>query len=308
MTRPAIVVPVITQLVEETRVAIEAMEAADAREKAFEIRFTESRDEARARRLELGALLRKARATLPTRGSREDGWGSYLEAIGMPETTARRYMGEADAIVNRPGRQSADLADSEAAHDSSLPRDEDAPLERAVERDDEGGLLVPGEPSEPEIEIDRDTWCTPLEIAEALGDFDLDPCSNERSHIQAAREFRLEGRGEDGLFFASKVDANTRAFINPPYSDVTPWIESYAHTRFCFLLKLDPSTKWFARLFSLSELILVPRGTRVEFEPPPGVPPEKAKANPFPHALFYARASDATKAIRDYCFSPWRTK
>lgn len=149
-------------------------------------------------------------------------------------------------------------------------------------------------------DADRDTWCTPKWITDAIGRFDLDPCSNARSTVQSELSFRLE-RGEDGLEQAAWVNANARVFINPPYSNVMPWVQAYRHTRFCFLLKLDPSTKWCEALLEYTSIVLLPRRTRVEFEPPPGV---EGSNNPFPHALFYSRLTDATDAIRALC-STW---
>lgn len=143
-------------------------------------------------------------------------------------------------------------------------------------------------------------------ITDAIGKFDLDPCANELSHVQASRTFCLRFE-EDGLQRAATIGHDWRVFVNPPYSNVRPWIDAYAHTRFVFLLKLDPSTKWFAELIKHTELILLPRGERVSFEPPPGIPPERANAQPFPHALFYAHAADATDEIRALCWA-WRVE
>ena len=153
-------------------------------------------------------------------------------------------------------------------------------------------------------DVDRDTWCTPKLFADAIGSVQLDPCSNERSHILAERTFRLD-REEDGLVLAQTITAQTLVFINPPYSDVMPWIEAYGHTRFIFLLKIDPSTKWFTALVELSAVILIPKGTRIQFEAPPGVPKEKSQANPFPHGFFFAQESDVPPALAALCFPAW---
>lgn len=151
---------------------------------------------------------------------------------------------------------------------------------------------------------DRDTWCTPKWIAEALGKWDLDPCSNARSHIESKRAFDLEARGQNGLELASKVKASARVYVNPPYSDVLPWVRAYGHTRFCFLVKFDPSTVWCTELLANTSLILFPkkveeRSARIAFEPPPGL---KASSNQFPHGLFFANAKDASKEIQAACF------
>jgi hypothetical protein len=156
----------------------------------------------------------------------------------------------------------------------------------------------------PTDEPDRDTWCTPKWLADAVGKFDLDPCSNDRSHIQAQCAYSLS-RGQDGLFNASLWGEGDRVWINPPYSanQVIRWIRAYGHTRFCFLVRLDPSTGWYGELYNASELLLVPRGKRLDFDPPPGV---AASSNPFPHVLAYRFAEDATDAIKALCFE-WRT-
>jgi hypothetical protein len=154
-----------------------------------------------------------------------------------------------------------------------------------------------------ELEVDRDTYCTPPWIARALGPWDLDPCSNERSYIDAARTFSLE-QGQSGLALARFISRNTRTFLNPPYSDVGPWVRAYCHTRFCFLVKFDPSTKWCGELIAHTELVLFPKATRIAFDPPPGI--EKPDGNQFPHGFFFSREDDATAAIRGLCFA-WRT-
>jgi hypothetical protein len=152
----------------------------------------------------------------------------------------------------------------------------------------------------------RDAWCTPSEYTEAIGKFDLDPCSNARSTVRASRRRSLDD-GDDGLdpnwLLSPFVVAAPRTFINPPYSDVLPWIRAYGHTRFCFLLKFDTSTRWFAELYKLTALVCVTR-KRIAFDPPPGVP---ASSNQFPHAFFYRNADDATPSLLRKCVA-WRTR
>lgn len=163
---------------------------------------------------------------------------------------------------------------------------------------------------------ERGTWCTPKWLAEKLGPFDLDPCSNPRSHIEADTRCMLEDGG-NGLSddrpgsyrsaaFYGLAHEHTRVFVNPPYAhgQVIRWVRHYAHTRWCFLLRFDPSTDWFVELYRQTSLVCVPRGRRVNFEPPPGV---KASSNTIPHALFYRHAEDATSAILRACIA-WRPR
>lgn len=299
MGRVAIIEPAITQLVAEARDKVAELQEAEEACRKLEKKLGEGREAAQMRRLELGTLLLKVRAMYPRRGTKEDGWKAYLEAIEVDDSTAHRYMEMARSPAATS--QTPDVRSSEGP----IPPDDDAP----PRHEDEGGPELARDHGPPvgvdEPEIDRDTWCTPKWITEALGQVDLDPCANERSHVQAAKSFDLERRGEDGLELAKKVKRGSLTFINPPYSNVRPWIDAYGHVRFIFLLKFDPSTKWFVELMSKTRLVLIPKGTRVEFEAPPEVPPEKSGANPFPHALFFALAEDAPQALLDRCFA-WR--
>lgn len=151
---------------------------------------------------------------------------------------------------------------------------------------------------------ERGAWCTPKWLAEKLGAFDLDPCSNPRAHIDARVRLTLEN-GHDGLRYC--VGPDERVFINPPYANgqVIRWFRAYQHTRFCFLLRFDPSAKaWFTELYRSTGLVCVPRGRRVNFEPPPGV---TGSSNTIPHALFYKHAEDAPDALLRACIA-WRPR
>lgn len=154
---------------------------------------------------------------------------------------------------------------------------------------------------------DRGGWCTPKWLADMIGHWDLDPCSNPRSHVVAGTKYMLE-RGEDGLAHENAIHGflvdKTRVYINPPYENgsVARWFEAYKHTNWCFLLRFDPSTKWFEPIYRAAEVVAVPLGRRVNFEPPPGV---KASSNAIAHALYYKRAQDVTPAVFAAC-AWWR--
>lgn len=129
----------------------------------------------------------------------------------------------------------------------------------------------------------RDSWCTPKWLADALGRFDVDPCSNERSHIQASHTLGGENPPwGDGL--SAAISSNFSYFVNPPYSrgQVARWVDHYIYGDFTFLLRWDPSTAWFRRVSEASACVWFAR-QRINFEPPPGV---TGGSNPYPHALF----------------------
>lgn len=288
MGRASIIVPAISQWVAEGRDLARAV--VDAEQSCIDIekKLTTTREAARGRRIELGRFLAGVKDKV-----KHGEWGEFLEAIEVSRTSAFRHMQEAGVTLSDGEVEQMATQTTGTTGPSFVPPplDSDAPREA-----DDGATPVVEEP-----EIDRDTWCTPKWLTDALGRVNLDPCANERSHVDAAKAFRLD-KGQDGLQLASSVSKNTVAFLNPPYSSVPPWVQAYGHTRFIFLLKFDPSTKWFAELISRTRLVLFPKGTRIQFEAPEGVPPEKSQANQFPHALFFAHAEDATEELLELCW------
>ena len=124
-------------------------------------------------------------------------------------------------------------------------------------------------PSEPH-EGGSDAQCTPRHVADALGVFGLDPCSNPRSHIQAFKTYQLE-RGEDGLSLPWTLGGLTPAsvFVNGPYSDPLPWCERLRAHRgpWAALWKLDPTTEWWRQLMAGCDA-WAPFRSRLRFEKP----------------------------------------
>jgi hypothetical protein len=163
----------------------------------------------------------------------------------------------------------------------------------------------------------RGMYCTPKWIADIVGAWDLDPFSNPRSHIVSTERCMLEDGG-DGLLDPRRpgsyrrsgdhvelvAGANKRVWLQPPYEIVDEALAHYGHTRFCALLRFDPSTNWFQKLYRLTRLVCVPRRKRINFEPPPGV---TVSENSYPHALYYARPEDATEQVLRRCIA-WRTR
>jgi DNA N-6-adenine-methyltransferase (Dam) len=76
-----------------------------------------------------------------------------------------------------------------------------------------------------------------------LGHFDVDPCGNERSHVDAQLWYDV---AHDGL----AQEWHGSVFVNPPYSDVSPWAERLAAHQdpWVALVKLDPTTAWWRTL------------------------------------------------------------
>lgn len=84
-----------------------------------------------------------------------------------------------------------------------------------------------------------------------------------------------------------EIEWPDRSFVNPPYSDPMPWIqkaieESQKGKLIVLLLKLDSSTRWFAKLIEAGAHILFFNG-RLHYG-------DKGPAN-FPSALFVLEGS-----------------
>lgn len=66
-----------------------------------------------------------------------------------------------------------------------------------------------------------DTYLTPPALVKALGPFDLDPCCPPNMPWKTAK--RMISLPEDGLTAQWKG----RVWLNPPYSDVRPWVDKF---------------------------------------------------------------------------------
>lgn len=124
---------------------------------------------------------------------------------------------------------------------------------------------------------DTDSYCTPAWLAARLGQFDFDPCSNPRSHIDALDFASLEN-GDDGLL----LPWNGKIWLNHPYSNPMPWMQKLHQERIAgrckesmVLAKLDPSTKWWKYLTDpeLGPCDLWVFDKRLQFDCPPGIKP-----------------------------------
>lgn len=153
-------------------------------------------------------------------------------------------------------------------------------------------LLAP----EPTADGSTDAQCTPADLAADLGSFDLDPCSNPRSRIQAARSYQLE-RGEDGL----ALPWVGSVWCNGPYSDPLPWCERLrAHGEpWAALWKLDTTTAWF-RVLVDSGAFWAPFRKRLRFDRP-----GNCGSADFPSVLFW-RDWQPSEAVLARLWAPRR--
>lgn len=144
-----------------------------------------------------------------------------------------------------------------------------------------------------------DDWCTPKWLADALGDFDLDPCANDRSHIRSVEACSSTGEDDydarDGLTYPWR---RVSVFVNCPYSNVMPWaVKLTAHGGpWCALVKLDPTTRWWATLMVETPTV-APFRKRLKFEG------ANATTANFPSVLVYS-AWRPPVALRPHLWLP----
>lgn len=141
-----------------------------------------------------------------------------------------------------------------------------------------------------------DYWSTPDAVfawaEERFGKFDIDVAATPEN-------------AKCPSFYTEDDDALTyrwigRCFLNPPYSDVSPWLEkaranAYLGSTVVVLLKYDHSTQWWkkyispdwSRLQTYPGVTVVPYPKRIKFDVPPGLlgkdgKPMKSMTPPWP--------------------------
>lgn len=136
---------------------------------------------------------------------------------------------------------------------------------------------------------ESDEWGTPIELFCRLDrkwNFSLDPCaSRDRPLKEDKFQFLEYHKGLDGL---SKDWSGSVAFVNPPYSEISKWVEKAAsHKDEALIVMLIPARtdtiywhKWIEGKVLAVEFL----GGRLRFARTNG---EKAGSAPFPSCLVY---------------------
>lgn len=107
-----------------------------------------------------------------------------------------------------------------------------------------------------------DEWYTPLPLIRSLGEFDLDPaCGPQCKNRTARKRYRTRGleRPWDG-----------RIWLNPPFSDVRPWVEKMrTHGNGVMLIFARTEAIWWQQtLAAAGGVFLLSR--RLQFKRPDG--------------------------------------
>lgn len=130
-----------------------------------------------------------------------------------------------------------------------------------------------------------DTWLTPPSLIGRLGSFDLDPCAAPapRPWPTAGVHYDLTA-GQDGL----TLPWFGFVWLNPPFSDLTPWLELMAgYRRGLALTPSKTETAWFHdNVWKPAAALLFLRG-RVGFCFPDGRPTRRSAARFAPVLISY---------------------
>jgi hypothetical protein len=87
-------------------------------------------------------------------------------------------------------------------------------------------------------DLSRDVTLTPLDLIAKLGVFDLDPCGYP-GHATARHVVTLPTNGLHEKWVG-------RVWLNPPYSNPTPWLEKMAdHSNGIAMVLASTDTAWF---------------------------------------------------------------
>lgn len=326
---PAIIESDIARVAAAVDEAINRVREAEDLATQADRRAQNAHESVRARRLELGRALVAARRHFPVSGKNAKAWTDFLAVRRMTLEQAQDAMAYAGFVDERlTGASENAPGELPTMRDAGLdprPRDAELDPQAVIERDVMAllqrmtpdarkriGKVLRANVAGGSGEVERGTWCTPKQVAEDVGPWDLDPFSSPRSHIVAAHVCMLEDGGDgfgdaepgsyrrgtgnpDRLHGRYLAGPTSRVWIQPPYDIVERAIAHYGHTRFCALLRFAPDTAWFAKLIAITSVLAIPIGWRCDFEPPEGI---VQSSNPYPHALYYADERDVTDAVR----------
>lgn len=127
----------------------------------------------------------------------------------------------------------------------------------------------------PEQQFDKDTWQTPKYFFNWLNkrfDFDIDGCANESNALCANWVGKGSPLGSD--FLETKTPypySNLRFYVNPPYSDVTPFLKAAKELKdkghlVVMLLNNDKSTQWYQQhIHGVASEVIDITGGRIAF-------------------------------------------
>ena len=137
-----------------------------------------------------------------------------------------------------------------------------------------------------------DDWLTPPWLLEQLGEFDLDPCCPPSMPWRTAK--RMLTLDDDGLH----ADWSGRVWLNPPYSEILPWVAKLArHGHGMLLVFARTDTSWFQdHVFPEASALLFLRG-RLFFHRADGARAPANAGGPTVLAAYGGADADALRSV-----------
>ncbi|MDY2947071.1 MAG: DNA N-6-adenine-methyltransferase [Mannheimia varigena] len=131
-------------------------------------------------------------------------------------------------------------------------------------------------------DFDKDTWRTPQYVFDWLEQrfsFSIDGCANKQNSLCGGDYFGNGGLAEDFLDFdleglKNVFGSGVKFFVNPPYSNVTPFIQQAKRLRdaghtVVMLLNNDKSTQWYQNhIHNVANEVIDIIGGRIAFVHP----------------------------------------
>ena len=101
-----------------------------------------------------------------------------------------------------------------------------------------------------------DDFLTPPHLIEAMGEFDLDPCSSHRQRKRLTKkEYRFPE--DNGLL----LPWHGSVFVNPPFSELQTWVDRFIlHGDGVLLVPARVEVSWFWKLWINCEAIFFSKG------------------------------------------------
>ena len=144
-----------------------------------------------------------------------------------------------------------------------------------------------------------DDFLTPPELVQAMGEFDLDPCSSMRQQQQLAK-ICYRWPDEDGLL----LPWTGRVFANPPFSELQKWTQRFIlHGNGVLLVPARVETSWFWRLWHNCDAFFFTKGP-LKYLCPNGAAPPPVFSAPR-SARSAAKTKTASKPYRCGAYS-WK--
>lgn len=129
------------------------------------------------------------------------------------------------------------------------------------------GRRLPGIGSHHSANPQTDEWLTPPDVTAALGPFDLDPCApyQQPDWTGAAAWWTVD---DDGL----NRPWHGLVFVNPPYSDVAPWMRRLAEhgNGIALVFARCETAWWFDHVWPHTSGIRFLEGRLTFWRPPAG--------------------------------------